>query len=70
MQSNLRFALLILLCYCSNLNSKNIYATTRVLRCVKETLYYDIYYKENKSLINYIDANFAKRINNCRLTSK
>jgi len=70
MQSNLRFAFLILLRYCSNLNSIHINATTRILRYVKEILYYDIYYEENKSLINYIDVDFAKVVNNCCLTNK
>jgi len=70
MQSNLEFALLMLLCYCFNLNSTHIYASTCVLRYIKEILYYNIYYEENKSLINYIDANFVKAIDNCCLTSE
>jgi len=38
-QSNLRFALLMLLYYCSNSNSIHIYTITCILRYVKETLY-------------------------------
>ncbi len=60
----------MLSCYCSNLNSTHIYAATRVLRYVKEILHYNIYYKENKNLINYIDVDFAKAIDNRRSTSK
>ena len=70
MRLDLEFALSILLRYCSNLDSTHIYAITCVLRYVKEILYYNIYYEENKSLIDYIDANFAKAINNCCSTSK
>jgi len=70
MRSNLRFAFSILLRYCSNSNFTHIYATTCILKYVKETLYYNIYYEENKSLINYIDINFAKAINNCYLKNK
>jgi len=67
---DLRFVLSMLLRYCSNSNSTHIYATTRILRYVKEILYYDIYYKENKNLIDYINVDFVKAIDNYRLTSK
>jgi len=70
MRSNLRFVLLILLCYYFNLDSTYIYATTCILKYVKETLYYNIYYKKNESLINYIDIDFVKTINNCCLINK
>jgi len=64
---NLRFALLMLSRYCSNLDSIHIYVVTCVLRYIKETLYYNIYYNRNKSLINYTNVDFVKAINNCRL---
>ena len=70
MRSDLKFALSILLRYYSNSNSTHIYAITCVLRYVKETLHYNIYYEENKSLIDYIDTNFVKTINNCCSTNK
>ena len=70
MRLNLRFVLLMLSRYCFNSNSTHIYATTRILRYVKETLHYDIYYEENKNLINYINVDFAKAIDDRRLTSK
>ncbi len=69
-QLDLRFALLMLFYYCFNLNSIYIYIITRILRYVKETLHYNIYYNRNKSLINYINANFAKAINNRCLIDK
>ncbi len=55
----------MLSCYCSNSNSTYIYVIIRVLRYVKETLYYNIYYEENESLIDYIDANFVEVVDNC-----
>ncbi len=56
--------------YCFNLDSIYIYAITRVLKYIKETLYYNIYYNKNKSLINYTNVDFAKVVNNCCLTNK
>ncbi len=56
--------------YYFNLNSIYIYIATCILRYIKEILYYSIYYNRNKSLINYIDTNFVKAINNCCLTNK
>jgi len=69
-RSNLRFALSILSRYCSNSNSTHIKIITRVLRYVKETLYYDIYYEKNESLINYTNVNFVKAIDNYCLINK
>jgi len=60
----------VFLRYCFNLNSTYIYIATRILRYVKEILYYDIYYEENKSLINYIDVDFVEAINNRRSIDK
>ena len=60
----------MLLRYCFNLNSTYIYIATRILRYVKEILYYDIYYEENESLINYIDVDFVEAINNRRSIDK
>ncbi len=56
--------------YCFNLNSIYIYAIIRILRYIKETLYYNIYYNKNKNLINYINANFVKEINDYYLINK
>ncbi len=56
--------------YCSNSNSIYIYAITRVLRYVKESLHYDIYYKENENLIEYTNVNFAKAIEDCCSTNR
>jgi len=69
-QSNLKFALLMLFYYCFNSNSIYIYTIICILKYVKETLYYNIYYNKNKSLIDYTNINFAKAINNCCLTNK
>jgi len=67
---DLGFALSMLLYYYFNSNSTYIYATICVLKYVKEILYYDIYYEENKNLINYIDVDFAKTIDNYCLTNR
>ncbi len=56
--------------YCFNLNSIYIYIVTCVLKYIKEILYYSIYYNRNKSLIDYINIDFAKAINNCCLINK
>jgi len=56
--------------YCFNLDSTYIYTITCILKYVKETLHYSIYYNRNKSLIDYINANFVKTINNCCLINK
>ncbi len=69
-QLNLKFVLSILSCYCFNLNSIYIYTITCILKYIKETLYYSIYYNKNKSLIDYTNANFAKAINNYCLINK
>jgi hypothetical protein len=63
---NLGFALLVLSRYCFNSNSTHIYAITRVLRYVKETLHYDIHYERNKNLIDYTNVDFAKAIDDRR----
>ncbi len=69
-QSNLKYALLILSCYCSNSNSIYTNAIIKLLRYVKELLYYNIYYKKNENLIEYTNIDFAKTINNRYFTSK
>ncbi len=69
-RSDLKFALSMLSRYCFNSNSTHIYAITRVLKYVKETLHYDIHYEENKSLIDYINADFAKAIDDRCSTSE
>jgi len=51
--------------YCFNLNSTHIKIITRVLKYIKEILHYNIYYEENKNLINYTNINFVKAIDNC-----
>lgn len=61
--SNLKYALLMLSRYCFNSNLTHIKIVTRVLRYVKSTLYYDIYYKSKESLIAYTNVDFAKVIN-------
>ncbi len=63
---DLGFALSMLSRYCFNSNSTHIYAITRVLRYVKGTLHYDIHYEGNESLINYMNANFAKAVDDRR----
>ncbi len=57
-------------CYYINSNSIYIYTVIYILRYIKKILYYSIYYNRNKSLIDYINANFAKAINNCYLIDK
>jgi len=52
--------------YCSNSNLTHIKIITRVLRYVKDTLHYNIYYKDKESLIEYTNTNFAKVINDRR----
>ena len=66
----MKFALLMLSRYCFNLNSIYFYAIICVLRYIKETLHYNIYYDKNKSLIDYTNVNFAKAINDRRSTNK
>ena len=56
--------------YCFNSNSTYIYVATCILRYVKETLHYNIYYDKNKNLINYTNVDFVKAINNCRLINE
>lgn len=56
--------------YYFNSNFIYIFTITCILRYVKETLYYNIYYKKNKNLINYINIDFAKVINNYCSTNK
>jgi len=56
--------------YCSNSNSTHIKIVTRVLKYIKETLHYDIYYEENESLINYTNVNFVKAIDDCRFINE
>ena len=53
---NLKFAFSILFQYCFNLNSIHVKTATRFLRYVKETLHFNIHYKNKKNLMNYIDA--------------
>ena len=56
--------------YCSNLDTIYIKTIICIIKYVKEMLYYNIYYKENNNLIDYINTNFAKAINNCCLTKE
>ncbi len=49
--------------YCFNLNSTYIYTIIRILKYIKETLHYSIYYNRNKSLIDYTNIDFVKAIN-------
>ena len=57
-------------CYYINSNSIYIYTVIYILRYIKKILYYSIYYNRNKSLIDYINTNFTKAINNCYLIDK
>lgn len=56
--------------YCSNLDNIYIKTIIRILKYIKEILYYNIYYKENNNLIDYINTNFVKAINNRCLTKE
>ncbi len=69
-RSDLRFALLVLFRYYSNSNLTHIKAIMRVLRYIKETLHYNIYYESNNDFIEYIDANFVETIDNCCSTKE
>jgi len=69
-RSNLGFALLVLSRYCFNPNSTHIYAITRILRYVKETLHDDIHYEENESLIDYTNVDFVEAIDDRRSTNE
>ena len=52
----LKFALSVLSRYCSNPDSTNVKAATRLLRYVKGTLRYSIHNEEKGGLIEYTDA--------------
>ena len=56
---DLRYALFVLSRYYANSDFTYIRTTTRVLRYVKETLSYEIHYKEITKFVSYIDANWA-----------
>ena len=65
-RSDLIYSLSVLSRYCFNLNSTHIKAAIRVLKYIKKTLNYDIHYEDKEDLIKYIDADYAKTINNRR----
>ena len=67
---NLKFAFSVLLQYCFNLNSIYVKATTQLLRYVKKTLHFNIYYENKKNLMNYINANWANAVDNKRLIKR
>ena len=56
-RSDLKFAFSVLFRYCFNSNSTHMKTATQLLRYVKKTLYYNIYYESKEDLINYIDVN-------------
>ena len=63
---NLIYSLSILSRYCFNSNSTHVKIIIYVLKYIKETLNYDIHYEDKKNLMKYIDADFAKAMNNHR----
>ena len=65
-QSDLIYLLSVLSRYCFNSNSTYIKAVIRVLKYIKKTLNYDIYYEDKEDLIEYIDVDYAKAINDRR----
>ena len=62
-RSNLIYLLLVLSRYYFNLNLTFIKAVICVLKYIKKTLNYDIYYEDKKDLIEYIDVDYTKAIN-------
>ena len=63
---NLIYSLSVLSRYYFNSNSTHIKAIIRVLKYIKKILNYDIYYKNKKDLIKYIDADYTETINDRR----
>ena len=65
-RSDLIYSLSVLSRYCFNSNSTHIKAAIRVLKYIKKTLNYDIYYENKENLIKYINADYAETINDRR----
>ena len=65
-RSNLIYSFSVLSRYCFNSNSMYVKAIIRVFKYIKKTLDYNIYYKDKEDLIKYIDADFAKIMNDHR----
>ena len=61
---NLKFALWILSRYCFNSDSIHVKAATKLLYYIKKTLHHNIYYKNKKDSMNYIDADWADAVDN------
>ena len=62
-RSDLIYLLSVLSRYCFNSNSTHIKTVICVLKYIKKTLNYDIHCENKKDFIKYIDADYAKIIN-------
>lgn len=68
-RSNWTYFLSMFFYYCLNSNLTHIKTTIRILHYIKETLHYNVHYNEKNNLINYIDVDFVKIVNDCRFTN-
>ena len=69
-RSDSNFAFFVLFRCCSNSDSTHVKAATQLFCYGKETLHYNIYYEGKEGLMNYIDGDWIKVIDDKRSTEE